>query len=144
MMKKNLLNILLALALTLSLLIVLAVKTFQPAAVLPKLNVSHLVLLSLAVLLCEHYLAPDQPRRWGYIALYSALTFLILPLASSLASGVMLLKLAIGGCAVFIAVTWLFTSVVRRIASGGRNDLAVIVSALGIFLASQAFTGILL
>lgn len=143
-MKKNLLNILLALALTLSLLVVLAVKAIQPAVVLPKLSISHLVLLSLAVLLCEHFLAPNAVRRWGDIALYSALTFLLLPLASSLASGMVLLKLTIGGCAVFTATTWLFTSMVRRIASGGGNNIAVLVSAFGIFLASQAFTGILL
>ncbi len=143
-MKKNLLNLLLAIALTISLLVVLAVQAFQPAAVLPKLSIPNLVLLSLVVLLCEHFIAPDQTRRWGAIALYSALTFLLLPLASSLASGMVLLKLTIGGCAVFTATTWLFTSMTRRIASGDNSRIAALVSALGIFLASQAFTGILL
>lgn len=53
-------------------------------------------------------------------------------------------KLALVGGIVFTAVTWLFSSMVNRLASGAQAKAAPILSALGLYLAVQCFAGILL
>ena len=142
--KTYLLNTLLAEIVALALLAAVLVKTYQPAAILPQLSIPNLVLVSLVALLADHFLAPNAPRCYICIPVFSALTFLLLPLASGLVGGMALVKLAVGGCVVFTAVTWLFSAMVDRMSSGHNTRLAAVISALGIFLASQAFAGILL
>lgn len=53
-------------------------------------------------------------------------------------------KLALVGGIVFTAVTWLFSSMVNRLASGAQAKAAPLLSALGLYLAVQCFAGILL
>jgi hypothetical protein len=53
------------------------------------------------------------------------------------------LKLAGIGCVTFSATTWLFTSIQNRLASGPVAKAAPVLSALGLYLASQCFAGIL-
>ncbi len=141
-MKQNkyLLNILLALGLTLALGAAMLVKCFQPAAILPALNIPNLTLFSLVFLVLEHFLRGNQKR--DYIALFvlSLVSFALLPLAVGMGS----VKLALGGSVVFTAVTWLFGAMMDRMESGHNSKLAAIVSALGLYLAVQAFGGILL
>lgn len=142
--KTYLLNTLLAAVVALGLLIAVLVRTFQPAAILPEMSIPNLTLISLAALLLDRFIAPGSPRCYICIPVFSLLTFLILPWASGLVAGWELVKLAIGGCAVFTAVTWLFSSMTDRMASGHNSRMAAIVSALGIYLAVQAFGGIFL
>jgi hypothetical protein len=54
------------------------------------------------------------------------------------------LKLGLIGACVFTVTTWLFTSMMDRISSGPKAKAAPIVSALGLWLAVQAFTAIIL
>ena len=142
--KTYLLNTLLAALVAAGLLIALLVKTFQPAAILPALNIPNLTLLSLAALLLDRFLAPNAPRCYICIPVFALLTFGLLPWASGLVTGLALVKLAVGGCAVFTAVTWLFSSMTDRMASCHDSKAAAIASALGLYLASQAFAGIFL
>lgn len=143
-MKRYLLNTILAIFTAFALLIAMLVRTFSPSAVLPDANIPNLVLFSLLVLLAEHILAPRAERRMMAVVPLSLLTFLLLPIASGMVGGMSAVKLAISGCVVFTVVTWLFTSMTDRISTGHNTRTAAIVSALGIFLASQAFSGILL
>lgn len=145
-MKKSsfFLNTLLAGALTVYLAIAMLVKIYIPGIILPAVNIPNLVLLSLAVVLMEHFLTPDSKRRYWLVAVLAGLSFLALPWASGLVSGMALVKLTIVGAAVFTAVTWLFTSMCQRMASGCHSAMAAVVSALGVYLASQAFAGIIL
>lgn len=136
------LNTLLTGTLTVSLAVAMLLQICIPGIVLPAANIPNLVLLSLIVVLTEHFLAPDSERHYWLVALLAALSFLVLPWASGLVSGMALVKLAIGGAAVFTAVSWLFASMCERMASGCHSTPAALVSALGIFLASQAFAGI--
>ena len=53
------------------------------------------------------------------------------------------LKLAAVGCVTFTATTWLYTSIQNRLASGPIAKAAPVLSALGLYLASQCFMGIL-
>ncbi len=137
---KYLLNILLAAVLCLGLAIAVLVRTFQPAAVMPELSIPNLTLLSLAVLLLDRFLAPAAKRDYALILALCAVTFTLLPLAAGMGS----VKLAIGGSAVFTAVTWLFSTMTDRMESGCHTKTAAVASALGLYLAVQAFAGILL
>ena len=145
-MKKQtyLLNTLLAAVLGTALLAAVLVRTLVPIVILPKLDITNMVLLSLAALLADHYLAPGAQRCFICIPLLSALTFGLLPWAACFADVVQALKLAVVGGAVFTATTWLFTSILERISSGPARKAAPLVSAFGLYLAAQGFLGMFL
>lgn len=142
--KTYLLNTLLAVVVAAGLLAALLVKVFQPAAVLPVLNIPNLTAISLAALLLDHFLAPGARRCYICIPLFAAVTFGLLPWAVGFVAGAEVWKYTLSGCLVFTAVTWLFSSMTERMSSGHNSHLAAIVSALGLYLAVQAFAGILL
>lgn len=145
-MKKNpyLLNILLAAVVFAAMLILMLIRVWNPAGVLPRLDIPGMALLSLAVLVAEHYLAPKADRDYVSIAILSFLTFALLPLMAGFACRHDFWKIGLGGCIVFTVLTWLYTSMVSRIASGAKAPAAPIVSALGLYLAIQGFAGIFL
>ena len=142
--KQYQLNTLLAAITAAALLLFSLLRTFLPALILPALSIPNLVLISLAALLTDYFLSPDAGRNYGVILLFSFLTFGVLPLASGLADTAEALKLAAGGAAVFTAVTFLFTSLTDRLATGRTGKAGAVAGALGLYLASQAFMGILL
>jgi hypothetical protein len=145
-MKKQmyLLNTLLAVILGILLLAAVLVRTFVPIVILPKPDITNLVLVSLAALLADHYLAPNASRCYICIPLLSALTFGLLPWAACFVDVVQALTLAVVGGAVFTATTWLFTSILERISSGPARKAAPLVSAFGLYLAAQGFLGLFL
>lgn len=142
--KPFLLNILLASCLTVALGIMTVVRTIQPAAILPPINIPNMVLLSLIVLLCEHFLAPNTPRKYPIIAIFSLIAFSLLPFVAGFTDFSDFWKYGLIGCGVFTAVTWLFTSMTQRLATGPKAKTALFAGCLGIYLAFQAFVGILL
>lgn len=142
--KTYILNTLLALVFGLALLVAIFVRTFAPNIILPQLNIPNLVLVSLAALLPDHYLAPDAKRCYICIPLFSAMTFGLLPWAAAFVNGVQALTLALAGSITFTATTWLFTSIQDRLSSGPQSKAAPVLSALGLYLASQCLTGIFL
>lgn len=137
------LNTLLAVILGAVLLIAVFVRTFAPAIILPELDLPNMVLLSLLALLLDHYLAPGAKRCYICIPMFSAITFGLLPFAACFVGALDALKLALIGCAVFTAATWLFTSMEDRLSTGPAAKAAPIVSALGLYLAAQCLMGIL-
>ncbi len=145
-MKKNtyVLNTLLAGAVFAALLIMMLIRVWNPAGVLPRLDIPGMALLSLVVLVAEHYLAPKAGRDYVSIAVLSFLTFALLPLMAGFACQHDFWKIGLGGCVVFTGLTWLYTSMVSRIASGVKAPAAPVVSALGLYLAIQGFAGIFL
>ena len=142
--KTYLLNTLLAVVVAGGLLTCLLVKVFQPAAVLPVLNIPNLTAISLAALLLDHLLAPGADRCYICIPVFSAMTFGLLPWAVGFVAGEDVWVYALAGGVVFTAVTWLFSSMTDRMSSGPAAKAAPFVSALGLYLAVQAFAGILL
>ena len=143
-MKENkyFLNTALALVLGLALVCAVLVRTFAPAMIIPSLDIPNLVLVSLAALVLDHYMAGHAKRCWICIPLLSALTFGLLPFAACFVGGMEAVKLAVIGGIVFTAAAWLFTSIQDRLSSGPAARLAPVMSALGIWLAVQAFAGI--
>lgn len=141
---KYLLNTLLAGVVFAAMLTMLLIRVFNPAGVLPKLDIPNMVLLSLAALLLEYYLAPGSDRCYICIPLFSALTFAVLPLMAGFACQHDFWKFGLVGGAVFTAVTWCFTSMTDRLSSGPEAKAAAPLSALGLYLAFQCFAGMIL
>ena len=140
---KYFLNTALAAVVGLTLAVCVLLRTFIPAIVLPQLSIPNMVLLSLVALLLDHYIAREAKRCWICIPVFAALTFGLLPYAASFAGIPDALKLAVVGCVTFTATTWLYTSIQNRLASGPVAKAAPVLSALGLYLASQCFAGII-
>lgn len=134
----------LAVVLFLALLVCVVIRTFAPAVILPDLDIPGMVLISLAALLADHYLAAGAKRCWVCTAVFSALAFGLLPWAACFVSGLEALKLGVVGGVVCTATTWLFGSITDRLSSGPDAKAAPIFSALGLYLASQCLMSILL
>ena len=135
------LNTILAAVLGAALLACVVVRTFWPRMILPAMDIPNLVLISLAALLLDHYLAPGARRCYICIPVFSAVTFGVLPFAACFVGAGEALKLAVLGGAVFTAVTWIFSSMMDRLSSGPAARLAPVMSALGLYLAVQCFMG---
>lgn len=135
------LNTLLAAVLGTALLVCIVVRTFWSRMILPVLDIPNMVILSLAALLLDHYLAPGAKRCYICIPVFSAITFGLLPFAACFVGAGEAVKLAVLGCVVFTAVTWIFSSMMDRLSSGPAAKLAAVMSALGLYLAVQCFMG---
>ena len=144
MKDKYMLNTLLGAVLGVALFAAVMVRTFAPIIIMPRPDIPNLVLISLVALLLDHYLAPSAKRCWLCIALLSALSFGLLPFAACFVNGADAAELALMGSIVFTATTWLFSSVQERLSSGPNSKAAPIVSAFGLYLASQCFMGMFL
>lgn len=140
--KKYMLNTLLAFVLGAVLLVFVLIRTFAVRIILPELDIANLVLISLAVLLLEHYLAPGAERCYICIPVFSALTFGLLSFAAYLGIA-KALELAVVGGIVFTATTWLFSSMTDRLSTGPAAKAAPVVSAMGLYLAAQCMMGML-
>lgn len=141
--RTDMLNTLLAVILGVILLSAILVRTFAPRIILPELDIPNTVLISLLALLAEHYLAPGAKRNYIRVAALSVLTFGLLPFAACFVGAADALVLAGVGGGVFTVVTWLFTAMMDRLATGPERKAAPVVSALGLYLAAQVLAGML-
>ena len=142
--KTYFLSSMLAVVLGVALVTCVIIRTVSPAVIIPDLDIPNMVLLSLAALLLDHYLARGAKRCYICIPVFSAICFGLLPYAAAFTTPVESLKLGLIGACVFTVTTWLVTSMMDRISSGPKAKAAPIVSALGLWLAVQAFTAIIL
>ena len=145
-MKKNTytLNTVLAVVLGAAMLAAILVRTFAPRIILPELDVTNLVLISLVPLVLDHYLAPNADRCYVCIPVFSAITFGLLPFAAGYVGGEAAAELAIFGCLIFTVMTWLFTSIQDRLSTGPAAKAAPVMSAFGLYLAVQGLMGMIL
>ncbi len=140
-MKKYLLNTFLAVVATVALLAIVIARAVCPILVLPGFDVPNLVLISLVALLLDYYIVKSAPRCYICIPVFAFLTFALLPLAAGFIQPFQVLSLGIKGCVTFTATTWLFSSMADRISTGPSAKLAPVMSAIGLYLASQCFMG---
>lgn len=123
----------------------LAMDAFAPAAILPPLNLMVVSGLCLAALVLEAYTGPRvTARNWPAVILLSAATFALLPLAAGLLSGEALLRFALVGCVTATVLTFLFTALCDRLASGPAGKAAPLLTAGVLFLALQGCSGLFL
>ena len=142
--KTYILNTLLTAVLGIALLAAVLVRTFVPAIIIPQLDIPNMVLLSLAALVLDHYIAPGAKRCYICIPVFSALSFGLLPFAACFVGALEAVKLGLIGAIVFTAITWIFSSMQDRLSTGPAAKAAPIVSALGLYLAIQALMGMIL
>ena len=131
-------------AMTDALLICILVRALAPRMILPQLDIPNMVLISLVALVLDHYVAPGAKRCYICIPVFAAVTFGLLPFAACFVGALEALKLAVVGAVVFTLVTWLYSTIQDRLSSGPAAKLTPIISALGLYLAFQAFTGMIL
>ena len=116
--KTYILNTLLTAVLGIALLAAVLVRTFVPAIIIPQLDIPNMVLLSLAALVLDHYIAPGAKRCYICIPLFSALSFGLLPFAACFVGALEAVKLGLIGAIVFTAITWVFSSMQDRLSTG--------------------------
>lgn len=145
-MKKTpyLLPVILVAVLFAALLACMLVQIFVPAAILPPLNIPNIVLLSLVSLLIEHFLSSNSPRCYVCVLLFGLAAFAALPLMAGFACVHDFWKYGLVGGLTFTATTFLFTSAAQRLRTGPEAPAALVLTAFGIYLASQCFVGIIL
>ena len=141
---KYLLSTILAAVVFAACAICMLIRVWQPAAVLPVLNIPGMVALSVIALLIEHFLTKGNPRCYICIPVFGMLTFGILPLMAGFACQHDFWKYGLVGGAVFTVTTFLFTSAQDRLLTGPKAKAAIVITAVGIWLASQCFAGIIL
>ncbi len=160
MKKKYTLNFILALVLGAAALAKMLLQTFLPRLILPELDIPGMVLLVLASLLLEHYLAPEGKRYWVAGPLAAAVCFALamrasdfvavglVPLGSAAPADLLTVlftwtcRLILGG-AVYALTVWVFDTVTDRISSGPVAKAAPVVSAVCLYLGAQCLMGIL-
>lgn len=141
---KYLFNTLLVAVLFVVMAVYMILRLIQPAVILLPLNIPNIVLICLIALLIEYYLAPGNVRCYICIPVLSALTFGILPLMAGFACQHTFWKLGLVGGITCTATVWLFSSMADRLLSGPKAKAAAFLSAVGLYLAAQCFTGIIL
>ena len=144
MKNQYLLNTLLAVVVFIALAAMMITRVFIPAAILPPINIPNMVLISLVALLLEHLMAPNAPRCYICIPVFSAITFGALPLMAGFACIHDFWIYGVVGAVVFTITTWAFTSMTERLLTGPKARAAVLVGCFGIYLAAQCFAGIIL
>ena len=142
--KTYFLNTMLAAVMAVTLLALVLVRAFMPLVILPKINIPNLMILILVPLLLDHYLAKNAKRCYVCVFLFSTLTFGLLPSAAGYVGAGEVVKLALVGGVLFTVVTFLFTSAWDRLSTGPVCKAAPILSAVGLYLASQCLMGIIL
>ena len=141
---KYLLNTILAIVVFAACVTCMLIRVWQPAAVLPVLNIPNMVALCMIALLVEHFFTKGNPRCYICIPVFGVLTFGILPLMVGFACQHTFWKFGLVGAVVFTVTTFLFTSAQDRLLTGPKAKAAIVVTAIGIWLASQCFAGIIL
>ena len=136
------LSTLLSVVLGIVLLAMMLLRAFAPNIILPIFDIPMLTAISLAALVLDHYLAKGAKRCYVCIAVFAALSFGVLPMVAGLVQVENAMGLMVNGCVIFTVTTFVFTSIQDRLSSGPAARLAPIMSALGIWLAVQAFAGI--
>ena len=141
--KKYVSNTALAAVLCVALVVCRVLRTCIPFGVLPELDIPNMVLLSGVALLAGHYLGGvKKADLWTLIL--AAAAFGILPLAAGFAQLNEVLKLALVGGLVFWATAWLFETIQDRLSTGPVAKAAPALSVLGLYLAAQCFSGMII
>ena len=136
------LSTLLSVVLGTVLLAMMLLRAFAPSIILPIFDIPMLTAISLAALVLDHYLAKGAKRCYVCVAVFAALSFGVLPMVAGLVQVENAMGLMVNGCVIFTVTTFVFTSIQDRLSSGPAAKLAPIMSAIGIWLAVQAFAGI--
>ena len=136
------LNTVLTAVLAAVLAVMVVLRAVSPQLILMQFDIVSITGISLIALVLDHYLAKGAKRCYICIPVFAALSFGILPFAAGMVALKYVLGLAASGAVIFTLCTFAFTSIQDRLSSGPAARLAPVMSAIGIWLAVQAFAGI--
>ncbi len=141
---KYVLSAALAVVLGVVMLVQVINRALIPGAVFPELNIPNMVLVSVAALILDHYIAGKTDRCYVCVPLFAALSFGLLPFVAGVATVGEAVKIGIVGAVVFTVTTLLYTSIQDRLSTGPAAKAAPILSGFGLYLAFQCFAGMIL
>lgn len=135
-------NTLLAAELGIVCLVVILFRTFRPGTVLLHLDIPQLVLLSVIPMMVGRSYKTAKKEQFLYSVILAGVTFAALPFCAGWNTGMETWKLLAEGALVFGVVDVLYTSMAKRVLSGPKAPLALVVNGLMLYLASQCLQGI--
>lgn len=141
--KRDLLGIILASTVGIAILSAMLIRAFQPQIIIPKLDASAVVLLSVIALLIDYYFVKMSRRVYTLIPLYAALIFGIFPWVGCFMSPINAVISALLGAVIFTVVTFVFDSIINRMSISKATKIAPLVVGFGIYLSSQCLIGII-
>lgn len=148
--KTYLANSLLALVTGIVCLVLVLVKTFSPATILPLVDIPNTVAVIAGVLVIDSYILHGEAVKRNYIAvaLLAVATFWLIPWASGVVDGFgAALRYGVIAGALFTLICYLFDAINERISSAKAGKFAILAPlsvGAGMYLAFQSFVGILL
>lgn len=143
MNKRYFSNTALVAVLAVALAVCRVLRTCIPFGVLLELDIPNMVLLSGVALLLDHYFG-GQRKNDLWLFLLAAATYGVLPVAAGFAQLANAWKLALVGGLLFWVMSWIFGSVEDRLTTGPAAKAAPALSVLGLYLAAQCFSGMIL
>lgn len=143
MNKRYFSNTALVAVLTAALAVCRILRTCIPFGVLPELDIPNMVLISGAALLLDHYFG-GQRKNDLWLFLLAAVTFGVLPVAAGFAQLTESWKLALVGGGLFWIESWIFGSLEDRLTTGPAAKVAPALSIMGLYLAAQCFSGMII
>lgn len=137
-------TMMLALVIGITLMIMVGLRIFLPAAILIQLNIPNIAGLSLFSLLLTYYLGTWEKANPLLNLAFGAIIFACLPwLAAMTTLNEALWMGAVGGME-YMLISLMFASMIERMECTIKSKLAPICSAFILFLAFQGFGNILL
>ncbi len=141
--KSYFIHLSLMIVLSVALISITLVHTFLPQFLIPKATIPNITLISVFALLIDHYVSGGAKRFYPLIAVFSFLSFFLLPYLSNFAPLSQSLKIGLCGMAVFTISSFLFTTAADRLSTGAKARLAPVLTAAFLYLAAQCFEGMI-
>lgn len=139
--KSSFIHLSLMLVITLALIAITLIHTFLPQFLIPKATIPNLTILSSLALLIDHYISKGAKRNYLLIALFSFISFFLLPYLAAYAQIHACLKIALTGMVIYTLSAFLFTTCTDRLSTGPKAKIAPILTAIFLFFAAQCFEG---
>ena len=117
------------------------IRSFFPAVILPEPDVPVMVLFSAVSCAVSYYLKGNCRENRIGSALFSGVTFSLLPFCANLAPATYVWRQFFAGTVVFLVTDFCYEGIARRMDTGDFGKLAPLLNGVMLFLASQCFQG---
>ncbi len=124
-------------------LVVLVINTFFPDILLPYISIPMMVLFVAISEIIAAYLKVVDRGCFYIKVLLGGISLAIIPFAAGITGDRPFYVLLLLGFVIYGCVDYIYASIVKRMASGNTTLLAPVVNGLMLFLACQAFQGLI-
>lgn len=136
-------NIVFTIELLIISLVVLLVRTFFPDIMFPHISIPMMVLFVAIAEIVVYYTKVKDDGKWYFSAILGGIAFSVLPYAAGIAGDKSFVVLFIVGTIVYGIVDFIYLWMAKRMKGGASSLTAPAVNGLILFLASQAFMGMI-